>query len=215
MPSLPVVKPRSGAGQGGPMTLATGGRMTLATTGHATWRVASRRRSLKPRKELRRPSHAVPAYLAHGKEACVVSQTGRDLGVRALLLVTEAEVLASMSLDHVEHLDPVLRRLAEHLVPHGRLIVTTEHPLRAAVIESKLTEDSRYILQGFHEAIVYRWEYAGYLRGWPMAILVTSADVAGAVRLADDVIAVGWTKWAPEAVVKGLLEGPLSTKCSC
>lgn len=78
---------------------------------------------------------------------------------------------------------------------------------RAAVIEIKLTEDSGYILQGFHEAIVYRWEYAGYLQGWPKAILVTSADVAGAVRLGDDVIAVGWSKWVPEAVVEGLLEG--------
>lgn len=41
-------------------------------------------------------------------------------------------VLASMSLDHVEDLAPVLQRLAEHLVPHGRLIVTTEHPLRTS-----------------------------------------------------------------------------------
>lgn len=41
-------------------------------------------------------------------------------------------VLASMSLDHVEALDPVLRRMATHLAPHGRLIITTEHPLRTA-----------------------------------------------------------------------------------
>jgi cytidylate kinase len=41
-------------------------------------------------------------------------------------------VLASMSLDHVEKVAEVLGRLASHLVPHGRLIVTTEHPLRTA-----------------------------------------------------------------------------------
>lgn len=41
-------------------------------------------------------------------------------------------VLASMSLDHVEYVAPVLRRLAAHLAPRGRLIITTEHPLRTA-----------------------------------------------------------------------------------
>ncbi len=41
-------------------------------------------------------------------------------------------MLASMSLDHVEQLADVLKRLASHLEPHGRLIVSTEHPLRTA-----------------------------------------------------------------------------------
>ncbi|MBN1203454.1 MAG: (d)CMP kinase [Myxococcaceae bacterium] len=41
-------------------------------------------------------------------------------------------VLASMSLDHVERIPDVLGRLASHLVPHGRLVVSTEHPLRTA-----------------------------------------------------------------------------------
>ena len=41
-------------------------------------------------------------------------------------------MLASMSLDHVEHLARVLKRLASHLEPHGRFIVSTEHPLRTA-----------------------------------------------------------------------------------
>lgn len=41
-------------------------------------------------------------------------------------------MLASMSLDHVEDLSGVLKRLAAHLKPHGRLIVSTEHPLRTA-----------------------------------------------------------------------------------
>ncbi|HEX5746828.1 MAG TPA: (d)CMP kinase [Archangium sp.] len=44
-------------------------------------------------------------------------------------------VLASMSLDHVEHVAPVLGRLARHLTSHGRLIVTTEHPLRTAPVD--------------------------------------------------------------------------------
>jgi len=41
-------------------------------------------------------------------------------------------VLASMSLDHVEHLERVLDRLASVIVPGGWFIVTTEHPLRTA-----------------------------------------------------------------------------------
>lgn len=41
--------------------------------------------------ELGCPSDAIPVYRARGKEACVISQAGRDLGVRPLLLVTGAE----------------------------------------------------------------------------------------------------------------------------
>lgn len=40
--------------------------------------------------------------------------------------------LASMSLDHVEALGSVLRKLGALLVPGGRLVMTTEHPLRTA-----------------------------------------------------------------------------------
>lgn len=79
----------------------------------------------------------------------------------------------------------------------------------AAVIEIKLTERQDYVLTGFHEAMLYRWEYAQHLRGWPKAILVTSAVVPGAVRKADDVIAIGWSEWVPEPVVEGLLAGVL------
>ncbi len=42
--------------------------------------------------------------------------------------------LAYMSLDHVEHLEPVLRRCARHLRPFGRLVVATEHPIRTAPV---------------------------------------------------------------------------------
>jgi hypothetical protein len=77
----------------------------------------------------------------------------------------------------------------------------------AAVIEIKLTEDSRYIVDGFHEAMLYRWEYARLLRGWPKAILVTLANVQGPVREEDDVVAVGWNGWVPEKLVDGLLKG--------
>ena len=41
----------------------------------------------------------------------------------------------------------------------------------AAVIEVKLTQNAGYVLQGFHEAMLYRWEYAEHLKAWPKAIL--------------------------------------------
>lgn len=50
--------------------------------------------------------------------------------------------LASMSLDHVESLGAVLRKLAALLLPGGRLVMTTEHPLRTAPISgSRWAED--------------------------------------------------------------------------
>jgi hypothetical protein len=75
----------------------------------------------------------------------------------------------------------------------------------AAVIEVKLSEEGDYLMKGFQEAIVYRWEYAERLRGWPKSILVVSDEVPGAPRVEDDVIAVGWNGWVPESVVRGLL----------
>lgn len=75
----------------------------------------------------------------------------------------------------------------------------------AAVIEVKLSENKDYLLGGFHEAMLYRWEYAAHLRGWPKAILVTSAPIRGAARADDDVIAVGWDAWVPAEVVAGLV----------
>lgn len=46
-------------------------------------------------------------------------------------------VLASMSLDHVVDVGAVLARLARHLRPGGRLVVTTEHALRTAPADGK------------------------------------------------------------------------------
>jgi len=80
-------------------------------------------------------------------------------------------------------------------------------PARAVVVEVKLSSDPDYLVQGYREALLYRMEYAAHLTGWPGAILVTSVPVAAAARREDDVIAVGWDSWVPEAVLDGLLEG--------
>jgi cytidylate kinase len=50
--------------------------------------------------------------------------------------------LASLSLDHESDLDGVLRRIGRHLRPRGRVIVSTEHPLRTATLHGeRWTED--------------------------------------------------------------------------
>lgn len=78
---------------------------------------------------------------------------------------------------------------------------------RAVVLEVKHSSDPRYLLAGYHEAQLYRAEYAPLLTGWPKAILVASGTVPGAPRGEDDVIAVGWDRWVPEEVVEGMLAG--------
>jgi hypothetical protein len=82
---------------------------------------------------------------------------------------------------------------------------------RAIVLEAKLSADPGYLVQGYREALLYRLEYAAQLRGWPKAILVTSAAVAEPPRREEEVIAVGWDRWVPEEVVEGMIEGFLDT----
>ena len=78
---------------------------------------------------------------------------------------------------------------------------------RAAVIEAKLSADPSYLAEGFREAWIYRTEFASHLRGWPRAILVASSPLPGDPRREDEVIAVGWDRWVPDAVISGLVEG--------
>jgi hypothetical protein len=77
-------------------------------------------------------------------------------------------------------------------------------PARACVVEVKLSPDPAYILQGFHEAQLYRAEYGSQLGGWPQAILVSSEPLRGLARRNDRVIAVGWDHWVPEEVATSL-----------
>ncbi|MEJ7733000.1 MAG: hypothetical protein WKG00_27860 [Polyangiaceae bacterium] len=78
---------------------------------------------------------------------------------------------------------------------------------RAVVIEVKLSSDPAYLLEGYHEAQLYRAEYAPALTGWPKAILVASGAVPGAPRREDDVVAVSWDRWVPPEVTAGILAG--------
>lgn len=78
-------------------------------------------------------------------------------------------------------------------------------PTRACVVEVKLSPNLSYLMGGFAEAVVYRWEYADKLTGWPKSILVTPEQVSGLPRVDDDVIAIPWERWVPDDVLAGLL----------
>jgi hypothetical protein len=104
--------------------------------------------------------------------------------------------------------------LRRYLGQTGRLrpdlTMITEIPLeppRAVVIEAKLSADPSYLARGLQEAFLYRFEHAAHLRGWPAAILVASSPLPGEPRREDAVIAVGWDRWVPAAVLDGLVEG--------
>ncbi|HHO50826.1 MAG TPA: hypothetical protein ENK18_08095 [Deltaproteobacteria bacterium] len=87
------------------------------------------------------------------------------------------------------------------------LIEAPGAPVRAVVLEAKHTQDLTYVRQGFDEAALYRWEYRQWMIGWPQAAVVTSAAVPGQVRVGDEVCALGWDGWVPEAFIEGILDG--------
>jgi hypothetical protein len=78
---------------------------------------------------------------------------------------------------------------------------------RLIAVEVKLSKKPAYLKQGYHEALLYRAEYASEMSGWPNAVLVVPGRIRKAPRRVDEVIAVGWDSWVPAEVVKGLIEG--------
>lgn len=82
-----------------------------------------------------------------------------------------------------------------------------EGKARLVAIEVKLSEKISYLKQGYHEALLYRAEYASEMSGWPNAILVVPGRILRAPRRVDEVIAIGWESWVPDEVVQGLIDG--------
>jgi hypothetical protein len=78
---------------------------------------------------------------------------------------------------------------------------------RLVAVEVKLSKKPAYLKQGYHEALLYRAEYASEMSGWPNAVLVVPGRIRKAPRRVDEVIAVGWDSWVPAEVVEGLIEG--------
>lgn len=109
---------------------------------------------------------------------------------------------------------PVEEGSTHYLDHHGRMRpdLTVRFCLpggleRAAVVEIKHSSQPGTLLSGFHEAQIYRAEYARWLTGWPQAMVVASGRIAGALRSGDPVIVIDWARWVPAEVVDGLLAG--------
>jgi hypothetical protein len=77
--------------------------------------------------------------------------------------------------------------------------------LSALVVECKNTEDPSYLATGFREAMLYRHEYASFLRGSVKSVLVTAGPVPGRPRMDHEVIAVTWDAWPPAEAIDSLL----------
>ena len=76
----------------------------------------------------------------------------------------------------------------------------------AIVVEAKHTPRVSYAVAGFHEAVLYRWEYAQELTLSPKSVLVTSGPlVVGAPRRDDDVIAAAWDAWPPQLMIDSIV----------
>jgi 2-polyprenyl-3-methyl-5-hydroxy-6-metoxy-1,4-benzoquinol methylase len=71
-------------------------------------------------------ARGLPRFVVH---ACPIE--------RYVLEGTFDAVPASMSLDHVDQVEVVLRRITRHLAPRGSVVITTEHPLRTAPLDGE------------------------------------------------------------------------------
>ncbi|MDQ3369008.1 MAG: hypothetical protein M3680_26590, partial [Myxococcota bacterium] len=80
-----------------------------------------------------------------------------------------------------------------------------EHVLSALVVECKHTPRKDYLITGFKEAMLYRYEYASVLRGAIKSVLVGSSTIPSAVHANQEVIAVTWADWPPEEAVSSVI----------
>jgi hypothetical protein len=77
-------------------------------------------------------------------------------------------------------------------------------PTQAILFECKHSANPSYLAQGFREATLYRWEYAAFLIDSLKAVLITSEDIVGHVRDADEVVAVDWRRWVVPRVIDAI-----------
>lgn len=76
----------------------------------------------------------------------------------------------------------------------------------ALVVECKHTESKDYLISGFKEAMLYRYEYDSVLRGAVKSVLVGSSAIPTAVHADREVIAVSWAEWPPQEVVSSVID---------
>jgi hypothetical protein len=119
------------------------------------------------------------------------------------------------------------RGVQHYLAPKSRMrpdvtvtICRGDHLLSALVVECKHTQSKDYLISGFKEAMLYRYEYAPVLRGAVKSVLVGSSAIPSALHADHDVIAVAWNNWPPEEVVSSVisaldLDAPPATPEKC
>lgn len=88
---------------------------------------------------------------------------------------------------------------------------------KAMIIEVKHSGKKEYLKDGYEQSLLYSFEYAYALVGWPKVVLVVSSNdaIVGSPRPEDDVVATSWADWVPEAILDGLLEGSQISRGCC
>lgn len=85
------------------------------------------------------------------------------------------------------------------------LVERPPDPTLGVVLEVKLSDKKDYVVSGYEEALLYRYEYADDLLAWPKAVLVSSSDIHGAVSRDHEVVAVDWRRWVPPALIEAVV----------
>ncbi len=105
------------------------------------------------------------------------------------------------------------RGVQHYFAPKSRMrpdvtvtICRGEHVLSALVVECKHTPSKDYLISGFKEAMLYRYEYASALRGAVKSVLVGSSAIPSAVHANQEVIAATWADWPPKEVVSSVID---------
>jgi hypothetical protein len=106
---------------------------------------------------------------------------------------------------------PIDLGIQHYFANHSRmrpdLTVTLERDgtlINALVVECKNTQEPSYLATGFRDAMLYRHEYAPFLRGSVKSVLVTAGPVPGMPRQDHDVLAVTWDAWPPVEAIASL-----------
>jgi hypothetical protein len=81
-----------------------------------------------------------------------------------------------------------------------------DHVLSALVVECKHTQSKDYLISGFKEAMLYRYEYASVLRGAVKSVLVGSSAISSAVHANQEVVAVPWDEWPPTEAIASIID---------
>src|SRR5207248_2116368 len=105
-----------------------------------------------------------------------IAEFARADGARVRIYYNQARLTVGPCDLGVRHYFGVAARMRPDIIIE---VDTPGGETRAVVVEVKLTDRVDYLHQGYQEAMLYRWEFASRLTGWPRSILVASSSVAG------------------------------------